>query len=58
MEAIDYLQRSKLYRKLIHGPYGDFFARLCGTLVGRGFHQAVYVALTESVSRPDGLACR
>jgi hypothetical protein len=24
MKAIDYLQRSTLYRKLIHGPYASF----------------------------------
>ncbi|MDX8450602.1 hypothetical protein [Mesorhizobium captivum] len=39
MNASDYLQRSTLYRKLIHGPYGEFSrvyaARLSDEGLGR-----------------------
>ncbi len=37
MEAIDYLQRSKLYRKLIHGPYGEFSRVYAARLSEEGF---------------------
>ncbi len=37
MEAIDYLQRSKLYHKLIHGPYGEFSRVYAARLSEVGF---------------------
>jgi site-specific recombinase XerD len=37
MKAIDYLQRSTLYRKLIHGPYGEFARVYAARLSEEGF---------------------
>lgn len=37
MDAIDYLQRSTLYRKLIHGPYGAFSRVYAARLSEEGF---------------------
>jgi len=37
MKAIDYLQRSNLYRKLIHGPYGEFARVYAARLSEEGF---------------------
>jgi hypothetical protein len=37
MEAIDYLRRSTLYRKLIHGPYGEFSRVHAARLSEEGF---------------------
>lgn len=37
MNASDYLQRSTLYRKLIHGPYGEFARVYAGRLSDEGF---------------------
>lgn len=37
MEAIDYLQRSTLYRKLIHGPYSEFSRVYAARLSEEGF---------------------
>lgn len=37
MNASDYLQRSTLYRKLIHGPYGEFSRVYAARLSDEGF---------------------
>jgi hypothetical protein len=37
MNAIDYLQSSKLFRKLIHGPYGEFSQVYATRLSDEGF---------------------
>jgi site-specific recombinase XerD len=37
MDATDYLQRSTLYRKLIHGPYGEFSRVYARRLSEEGF---------------------
>jgi site-specific recombinase XerD len=37
MKAIDYLERSNLYRKLIHGPYGEFSRVYAARLSDEGF---------------------
>lgn len=37
MNASDYLQRSTLYRKLIHGPYGEFTRVYAAKLSDEGF---------------------
>lgn len=37
MKAIDYLLRSKLYHKLIHGPYGEFSRVYASRLSEEGF---------------------
>lgn len=37
MNASDYLQRSTLYRKLIHGPYGEFARVYAAKLSDDGF---------------------
>nr|WP_246689308.1 tyrosine-type recombinase/integrase [Mesorhizobium sp. M8A.F.Ca.ET.207.01.1.1] len=37
MNANEYLQRSALYRKLIHGPYGEFARVYAGRLSDEGF---------------------
>jgi site-specific recombinase XerD len=37
MKAIDYLQRSTLYRKLVHGPYGEFSRVYAARLSEEGF---------------------
>jgi site-specific recombinase XerD len=37
MDAIDYLQRSTLYRKLIHGPHGEFSRVYAARLSEEGF---------------------
>ncbi|TIP85014.1 MAG: hypothetical protein E5X58_35265 [Mesorhizobium sp.] len=37
MNASDYLQRSTLYRKLIHGPFGEFARVYAGRLSDEGF---------------------
>ncbi|MER8531059.1 hypothetical protein [Mesorhizobium sp. M1272] len=39
MNASDYLQRSTLYRKLIHGAYGQFARVYAGRLSDEGFGQ-------------------
>lgn len=39
MNANEYLQRSKLYRKLIHGPYGEFSRVYAARLSDEGFAQ-------------------
>lgn len=39
MNANEYLQRSKLYRKLIHGPYGKFSRVYAARLSDEGFSQ-------------------
>ena len=39
MKAIDYLQRSTLYRKLVHGPYGEFSRVFAARLSEEGFTQ-------------------
>jgi hypothetical protein len=57
MNASDYLKRSALYRKLIHGPYREF-ARLRRQDVERRPGSAMHLAVAEPVSRPDGLARR
>jgi site-specific recombinase XerD len=37
MKAVDYLQRSTLYRKLVHGPYGEFARVYAARLSEEGF---------------------
>lgn len=37
MNASDYLQRSTLYRKLVHGPYGEFSRVYAARLMDEGF---------------------